>query len=126
MTRSELIRALVRRISALSTADAEACVLEILGNITHTLATGDRVEIRGFGTFSVRERLARTARNPKTGEALSIPAKSMPYFKPGNILARRVNKPRKSYKLDDLLAQVPPGTKWEEFDVGPPVGREIL
>jgi integration host factor subunit beta len=126
MTRTELIRALARHIPALSAADAEACVLEILDNIARTLATGGRVEIRGFGTFSVRERLARTARNPKTGEALLIPAKWMPYFKPGKILARRINKRRKTYKLDELLAQVPPGTKWEEFDIGPPVGREIL
>jgi len=59
--------------------------------ITSRLAEGGRVELRGFGTFSTRQREARTGRNPRTGEAVSVPAKKVPYFKPGKEMRERLN-----------------------------------
>ncbi len=59
--------------------------------ITQRLAEGGRVELRGFGTFSTREREARTGRNPRTGESVDVPAKRVPYFKPGKEMRERLN-----------------------------------
>jgi integration host factor subunit beta len=86
MTRSELIDVLAQRFEQLSSADAELSVRTLLDAIAGSLAAGGRVEIRGFGTMSVRYRLPRQGRNPRTGEDVEIPAKFAPVFKPGKWL----------------------------------------
>jgi len=71
--------------------DLERVVGVILDEITDALTRGDRVELRGFGAFSVRQRKARMGRNPRTGEAVEVEAKSVPFFRPGKELRARVN-----------------------------------
>ena len=88
MTRSELIQALASKYQ-LTNGDASETVKIVLEAIAETLENGERVEIRGFGSFHVIERDARTGRNPKTGESVSIPAKKIPHFKPGKELKER-------------------------------------
>ena len=90
MTRSELIERLARRFPELSVTDTQAAVSGIVDAIAGTLASGCRVEIRGFGSFSVRFRPPRLGRNPKTGTLVSVPAKAVPHFKPGLDLRERV------------------------------------
>ena len=75
--------------------DVELIVTTIFDEITDALARGDRVELRGFGAFSTKERDPRTGRNPRTGEAVEVSAKSVPYFKPGKELRERINKARR-------------------------------
>lgn len=91
MTRSELTTILAQRFPQLLRADAEMAVTEILGAIAGTLSRGHRVEIRGFGTFGLNYRLPRNARNPKTGEKVSVPGKQVPHFKAGKELRESVN-----------------------------------
>lgn len=91
MLRSELINRLHDQNPHLSFQDLERVVGVILEEITVALERGDRVELRGFGAFSVRKRDARTGRNPRTGETVSVPAKSVPFFKAGKELRARVN-----------------------------------
>ena len=83
MTRSDLIVALAERFRSLSTKDAEISVKEILDAIGNALAHGNRVEIRGFGSFSVNYRPARTGRNPRSGAQVQVPEKYVPHFKAG-------------------------------------------
>jgi integration host factor subunit beta len=92
MTRSELIVRLSQRFKPLTLSDAELSVKAILDAISDTVAEGGRVEIRGFGSFSVTIRPPRIARNPKTGERVEVPATAAPHFKPGKELRDRVNK----------------------------------
>ncbi len=92
MTRSELIAALAQRFPQLVQKDAEMAVAEILGAIASALAAGNRVEIRGFGSFSLNYRPPRTGRNPKTGEKVAVPGKYVPYFKAGKELRERVEQ----------------------------------
>lgn len=92
MTKSELIERLVQRQPHMSQRDIELAVKLLLDNVIGELADGGRVEIRGFGSFSVHHRPARRGRNPKTGEAVEIPRKFVPHFKPGKELRERVNK----------------------------------
>lgn len=91
MLRSELIAKLTDENSDLRADDLERVVGVILDEITEALARGDRVELRGFGAFSVRQRKARMGRNPRTGEAVEVEAKSVPFFRPGKELRARVN-----------------------------------
>ena len=91
MTKSELVERLSTNAAGLNKKDAEVVVNTIFGSIGNALVCGDRVEIRGFGSFSVRERDAREARNPKSGEVVSIPAKKTPFFKTGKELRSRVD-----------------------------------
>ena len=91
MTKSELIERLTFENGALNKREAELIVNTIFASIGDTLADGGRVEIRGFGSFTVRERDAREARNPKSGEVVRIPAKKTPFFKTGKELRERVN-----------------------------------
>lgn len=93
MTRAELISRLASRFSQLTVQDAEASVKIILEAIGDSLTAGGRVEIRGFGVFSVHIRPPRLGRNPKTGERVPVPAKHVPHFKPGTVLRERVNNP---------------------------------
>jgi len=83
MTRSELITAIASRFPTLTAKDAEIAVKEILGAIGHSLSQGQRVEIRGFGSFGLNYRPARTGRNPRSGEAVAVPAKYVPHFTAG-------------------------------------------
>lgn len=91
MTKSELIQQLAEENPHLYLRDIERIVSVIFDEITDALARGDRVELRGFGAFSVKERAARTGRNPRTGEAVEVPEKNIPFFKSGKELRERVN-----------------------------------
>ena len=91
MTRSELIASLATSNPHLRPPDIEIIVATILEEISAALARGDRVELRGFGAFTAKRRDARTGRNPRTGEAVAVSGKAVPYFKPGKELRERVN-----------------------------------
>lgn len=91
MTKSELIELLVRKQSQLGYRDVELAVKTMLEHMGQTLATGERIEIRGFGSFSLHYRPPRVGRNPKSGDPVSLPAKYVPHFKPGKELRERVN-----------------------------------
>ena len=91
MTKSELIALLAAENPLLYQRDVERIVTTIFEEITNALANGDRVELRGFGAFSVKERGARTGRNPRTGEAVKVDEKYIPYFKTGKQLRERLN-----------------------------------
>ncbi len=90
MTRSELIQTLAERFPQLTRKDAEIAVQEILDAIGRSLANGDRVEIRGFGSFGLNFRPPRTARNPKTGAPVEVAGKWIPHFKAGKEMRERV------------------------------------
>lgn len=91
MTKSELIEILAGKQSQLAHKDVELAVKTMLEHMAQTLATGERIEIRGFGSFSLHFRPPRMGRNPKTGEAVSLGSKFVPHFKPGKELRDRVN-----------------------------------
>ena len=91
MTRSDLVEALAERFGQLTQRDAEFAVKSILDAMSEALVNGHRIEIRGFGSFSLHYRAPRIGRNPKTGEAVSLDGKSTPHFKPGKELRDRVN-----------------------------------
>ncbi len=91
MTKSEIIAMLALRQTQLSINDVEMAVKAILENMTNALSNGKRIEIRGFGSFSIHYRSPRIGRNPRTGEPVSIPAKHVLYYKPGKELRERVN-----------------------------------
>lgn len=92
MTKSELIDRLAQQQTHLTHKDVELAVKLLLESVSDSLATQDRIEIRGFGSFAIHERPSRMGRNPKTGEAVSIPRKFVPHFKPGKELRERVNE----------------------------------
>ncbi len=91
MTRSELIAQITARSAALTVRDVEAAVKAIFESMTETLANGERIEIRGFGSFRLTYRPPRIGRNPLTGDTVPVPAKALPHFKAGRELAARVN-----------------------------------
>lgn len=91
MTKSELIERLAMRYPELRAQDVEESVKLMIEKICQSLEKGDRVEIRGFGSFSLHYREARIGRNPKTGESVEVPAKSIPYFRAGKELRERVD-----------------------------------
>jgi integration host factor subunit beta len=91
MTKSELIQRLAEMNPGLKLQDAERIVGTVFGEIASALSRGDRVELRGFGAFSVRERAARMGRNPRTGEAVQVDRKFLPFFKTGKELRERLN-----------------------------------
>ncbi|MFC6669599.1 integration host factor subunit beta [Marinobacterium aestuariivivens] len=91
MTKSELIERLIDRHNQLSVKDVELAVKTMLDHMTEALAHGDRIEIRGFGSFSLHYRAPRVGRNPKTGESVPLTAKHVPHFKPGKELREQVN-----------------------------------
>jgi integration host factor subunit beta len=91
MTKSELIERLCRAEGLLSRQQAESVVNVIFDSMVQALQDGEKIEIRGLGSFTIRERKAREARNPKTGDALVIPAKKIPFFKTGKELRERVD-----------------------------------
>lgn len=91
MTKSELIERLCSRQTHLSAKQVEDAVKDILENMATSLETGDRIEIRGFGSFSLHYRAPRIGRNPKTGEKVELDGKCVPHFKPGKELRDRVD-----------------------------------
>ena len=91
MTKSELIARLAEQNPSLYHRDLEHLVNTVFETITKALEDGDRVELRGFGAFSIRERKARMGRNPRTGEAVNVEAKRMPFFKMGKGMRERLN-----------------------------------
>ncbi|MAR92356.1 MAG: integration host factor subunit beta [Pseudomonadales bacterium] len=93
MTKSELIERVAQRQSQLSQKDVELAVKTMLEEMSQALATGGRIEIRGFGSFSLHYRAPRLGRNPKTGESVDLSGKYVPHFKPGKELRDRVNNP---------------------------------
>ncbi|MFZ4858877.1 MAG: integration host factor subunit beta [Desulfuromonadaceae bacterium] len=91
MTKSELIEKVVQSHCMLNIKVSEIVVNTVFDSIEEALKSGDKVEIRGFGSFTIRERLGREARNPKSGEVVRIPSKKTPFFKTGKELKERVN-----------------------------------
>lgn len=91
MTKSELIARLAGRFPQLAAKDADLAVKMMLDAMTEALARGDRIEIRGFGSFALNYRPPRKGRNPKSGEAVDVPEKYVPHFKPGKELRERVD-----------------------------------
>jgi len=91
MTKSELIQRIAQRYPQLYHRDVERIVSTIFDEIAAALEDGKRVELRGFGAFSVRHRKARTGRNPRTGEQVDVEDKAIPFFKSGKLLRERLN-----------------------------------
>ncbi|WP_286741209.1 MULTISPECIES: integration host factor subunit beta [unclassified Pseudoalteromonas] len=92
MTKSELIETLAEQHAHIPVKDVENAVKEILEQMAGSLSTSDRIEIRGFGSFSLHYRAPRTGRNPKTGDTVELDGKHVPHFKPGKELRDRVNE----------------------------------
>lgn len=101
MTKSELILRLAELNPHLFQRDVERIVSTIFDEVAKALARGDRVELRGFGAFSVKRRAQRTGRNPRTGEAVDVAAKAIPYFKTGKQLRDRLNGEESSDDAED-------------------------
>ena len=92
MTKSELIEILAQKQTQLAYKDVELAVKNMLEHMAITLANGERIEIRGFGSFSLHYRPPRVGRNPKTGDSVDLTAKYVPHFKPGKEMRERVNE----------------------------------
>lgn len=92
MTKSELIERIALRLDQLPVKDVELAVKVMLDSMSDVLSRGERIEIRGFGSFSLHYRAPRTGRNPKTGDAVELAGKYVPHFKPGKELRDRVNR----------------------------------
>ncbi len=92
MTKSELIESLYKKLPHLAYTDVEMAVKTIIEKMTEALGSGERIEIRGFGSFSLHHRPARMGRNPKTGDPVALEEKFVPHFKPGKELRERVNE----------------------------------
>ncbi|RID99797.1 integration host factor subunit beta [Simplicispira hankyongi] len=100
MTRSDLVEALAERFDQLTHRDAEVAVKALLDAVGDALVRGHRIEVRGFGSFSVSHRPPRMGRNPRSGEAVAIPSKRVPHFKPGKALREAVDQ-----RTDQLTQQ---------------------
>lgn len=98
MIKSELISKIAEKHPNLLQRDVELVVSTVFDEISAAMASGDRVELRGFGAFSVRQREARQARNPRTGDLVDVPAKNAPFFKAGKELRDRLNEAPKGKK----------------------------
>lgn len=94
MTKSDLIDILARKHSHLAYGDVELAVKSMIEHMSQTLSVGERIEIRGFGSFSLHYRPPRVGRNPKTGDSVELTSKFVPHFKPGKELRDRVNSVR--------------------------------
>jgi integration host factor subunit beta len=93
MTKSDLIAVVAEKVSSKRKKDAEVIVETIFDCMTEALRQGDRIEIRGFGSFHLRERRSRLGRNPKTAEKVDVPSKKVPFFKAGKELKKLVDYP---------------------------------
>ncbi|AGM40772.1 integration host factor subunit beta [Spiribacter salinus M19-40] len=94
MTKSELIELIAKSQQHLAQRDVELAVKTLLEQMSEALAGGERIEVRGFGSFSLHHRPPRIGRNPKTGEPVSLPGKHVPHFKPGKQMRERVDEGR--------------------------------
>ena len=92
MNRSELVEQLAERFSQLTANDVELAVKAILDAMNDALVSGHRIEIRGFGSFSINRRAPRIGRNPRSGASVAIPEKRVPHFKPGKALREQVDQ----------------------------------
>ena len=101
MTKSELIEAIARKQPHLAHKDVELAVKCIIDQMSRSLSSGDRIEIRGFGSFSLHYRSPRMGRNPKTGDSVALSSKYVPHFKPGKELRDRVDQSRDKCKIKD-------------------------
>ena len=101
MVKSELVRALNEKLPELQGRDVELALNCILTQMSDALVQGERIEIRGFGSFNLHHRPARIARNPKTGEAVNLPAKVVLHFKPGKEMRDRVDAARDQCDITD-------------------------
>ena len=99
MTRSDLVEMLAERFGQLTHKDADAAVKTILDAMADALVRGHRIEIRGFGSFSVNHRPPRLGRNPRTGESVPIPERRVPHFKPGKALRQAIEAPPPAAKI---------------------------
>ena len=106
MTRSDLVEELANRFGQLTHRDAEYAVKTLLDAVSDALVRGHRIEIRGFGSFSVNRRPPRMGRNPRSGESVAIPEKRVPHFKPGKALREAVDA-----RTEALLAEQVPASK---------------
>jgi integration host factor subunit beta len=97
MTKSELIERIAAKQPQLSVKDIELAVKTVLEHMSQTLAAGERIEIRGFGSFSLHYREPRQGRNPKTGDTVELEGKHVPHFKPGKEMRERVNQSIQDY-----------------------------
>lgn len=96
MTKSELIELIARKQTQFAQKDVEIAVNQIVDSMIDTLSKGERIEIRGFGSFSLHHRKARVGRNPKTGATVELSDKRVPHFKPGKALRERVDDSKDS------------------------------
>ncbi len=101
MTKSELIESLAKKQPSLALKDVELAVKCVIEKMNQALSSGERIEIRGFGSFSLHKRPPRTGRNPKTGESVSLAEKHVPHFKPGKELRDRVDSASHKYEIAD-------------------------
>ncbi|MEY4767486.1 MAG: hypothetical protein RL637_125 [Pseudomonadota bacterium] len=99
MTKSELVEVLAKQQPHLALKDVEQVVKLIIEQMSYSLASGERIEIRGFGSFSLHYRPPRMGRNPKTGGSVALASKHVPHFKPGKELRERVDKSRKRSEI---------------------------
>jgi len=104
MTKSELIEAIAREQSHLAYRDVELAVKCMIEQMSQSLASGERIEIRGFGSFSLHYRPPRVGRNPKTGDSVALAGKYVPHFKPGKELRERVNERHESAQEEESVA----------------------
>jgi integration host factor subunit beta len=107
MTKADLIEE-VSRVVEFTRKESEVIVEAIFSSVVKSLKDGDKIEIRGFGSFRTRQRQSRVGRNPKTGARVEVPAKRIPYFKPSKELKDLVNGPE-TQALEPPAAAVPPG-----------------
>lgn len=101
MTKSELIDILAHKQVQLAYKDVELAIKTILEHMAQALANGERIEIRGFGSFSLHHRPPRIGRNPKTGDSVTLTEKYVPHFKPGKELRERVNESMSRVRISD-------------------------
>ena len=109
MTKAELVDE-VGREATLTRKHSEVIVDAVFSTIVEALQRGDKIELRGFGSFRVRRRGSRTGRNPKTGQGVVVPAKKVPYFKPGKELKELINREAEAAGQASVVAGVFPGT----------------
>ena len=101
MTKSELIESLAKKQPYLALKDVELAVKCVIEKMNQALSSGERIEIKGFRSFSLHKRPPRTGRNPKTGESVSLAEKHVPHFKPGKELRDRVDSASDKYEIAD-------------------------
>ena len=92
MTKSELIEEVASQVNTFSRKDVEMIIDTVFQSMTDSLSSGEKVEIRGFGSFKIKERNGRQGRNPKSGENIFIESKKVPFFKAGKEIKERINK----------------------------------